>query len=61
MTESHRASTTMKTRKLANTEVKETIAKTIDKGNLGRDEKYKDGEAGLSKTVKDGGQGRARQ
>ena len=60
VTESHRASTTMRTRKLANTEVKETIAKTNDKGNLGRDEKYKDGGAGLSKTVKDGGRGRAR-
>ena len=57
MTESHRASTTMRTRKLANTEVKETIAKTNDKGNKGRDEKYKDGGAGLSKRVKDGGGG----
>ena len=57
VTESHRASTTMKTMKLANTEVKETIAKTNDKGNLGRDEKYKDRGAGLSKTVKDGGAG----
>ena len=48
MTESHRASTTTKTTmKLADTEVKETIAKTIDKGNLGRDEKYKDGGVGL--------------
>ena len=44
MTESHRASTTT-TMKLADTEVKETIGKTIDKGNLGRDEKVKDGGA----------------
>ena len=58
VTESHCASTTTMTMKLADTEVKETIAKTIDKGNLGRDEKYKDGGAGLSKMVKDGG-GRA--
>ena len=47
----------MKTRKLANTEVKETVAKTNDKGNKGRDEKYKDGGAGLSRTVKDRGAG----
>ena len=52
MTESHRASTTMKTMKLANTEVKETIAKTNDKGNLGRDEKGKDGGAGPGEKVK---------
>jgi hypothetical protein len=57
VTESHCASTTTMTMKLADTEVKETIAKTIDKGNLGRDEKYKDGGAGLSKMVKDGGAG----
>ena len=55
MTESHRASTTTTTMKLADTEVKETIGKTIDKGNLERDEKYKDGGAGLSKKVKGGG------
>ena len=54
MTESHRASTTTTTMKLADTEAVETIAKTIDKGNLGRDKKYKDGGAGFSKTVKDG-------
>ena len=61
MTESHRASMTTTTMKLADTEVVETVAKTIDKGNLGRDEKYKDGGAGLSKTVKDRGRGRARR
>ena len=56
-TESHRASTTMTTMKLADTEVKETIAETNIKGNLGRDGKYKDGGAGLCKTVKGGGAG----
>ena len=56
-TESHRASTMTTTMKLADTEVKETIAKTIIKGNLGRDGKYKDGGAGFSKTVKGGGGG----
>ena len=56
MTESHRASTTT-TMKLADTEVKETIAETNMKGNLGRDGKYKDGGAGLRKTVKSGGAG----
>ena len=61
MTESHRASTTTMTMRLADTEVKETIARTIDRGNLWRDEKYKDGGAGLSKTVKDGGRGQARR
>ena len=44
--ESHRASTTTTMMKLADTEVKETIAKTINKGNLGRDEKVKDGGGG---------------
>ena len=69
MTESHRASTTTTTTmKLANNEVKETIAKVqgsgvmtndqlkkIVKGILGeegRDRMYKDEGTGLSKTVK---------
>ena len=46
------------TMKLADREVKETIAKMIDKKNVGRDEKYKDRGVGLNKTVKDGGAGR---
>ena len=67
-TENHRASKTMKKTKLADTEVKETIAKvqesgvmtndqmqTIIRGILGeegRDRMYKDEGAGLRKTVK---------
>ena len=45
------------TMKLADREVKETIAKMIDKKNVGRDEKYKDRGVGLNKTVKDRGAG----
>ena len=61
VTESHRASTTTMTMKLANTEAQETITKMIDKGNLERDEKYKDRGVGLSETVKDGGRGLVRR
>ena len=49
MTESHRASTTRRTRKLANTKVKETTAKRNDKGNKGRGKKYKDGGRGRAR------------
>ena len=72
-TENHCASKTMTKTKLADTKVKETIAKvresgvmtndqlqTIIKGILGeegRDGMYKDEGAGLSKTVKGGGAG----
>ena len=50
--ESHRASTTRRTRKLANTEVKETTAGRSNKGNKGRGEMYKDGGAGPAEKVK---------
>ena len=67
-TENHSASKTMTKTKLADTEVKETIAKGRESGVMtndqlkkiikgilgeeGRDMMYKDGGAGLSKTVK---------
>ena len=70
-TENHRASKKMTKTKLADTEVKETIAKVRESGVMtnnqlkkiikgilveeGRDRMYKDEGAGLSKTVKGGG------
>ena len=59
-TENHRAGRTMTMTKLADTEVKETIAKMIIKGSFGeerRDRMHKDEGAGLSGTVKGGGAG----
>ena len=59
-TENHCASTKRTTTKLADTEVKETITKTIIGWNLGgegRDGMYKDKGAGLSKTLKGEGAG----
>ena len=47
--ESHRASTTRRTRKLANTKVKETTTRRNDKGNKGRGKKDKDGGRGRAR------------